>query len=61
MRGIPTIALALITTIADGINGPYGMAFGPDGSLYVAEAEAGRVIIIDPETGRADILRGVVQ
>lgn len=30
-----------VTTIASGLDNPRGMAFGPDGSLYVAEAGAG--------------------
>jgi hypothetical protein len=30
-----------VTTVAKGLNNPRGMAFGPDGKLYVAEAGAG--------------------
>ncbi len=30
-----------VTTVAKGLNNPRGLAFGPDGKLYVAEAGAG--------------------
>lgn len=30
-----------VTTVATGLNGPRGLKFGPDGSLYVAEAGIG--------------------
>lgn len=39
---LPMSALAqIVTTVADGLNGPRGLTFGPDGALYVAEAGTG--------------------
>ena len=39
--------------VADGLAGPEGIAAGEDGALYVVEQEAGRVTLVDPETGAA--------
>jgi hypothetical protein len=36
-----TIAASDIQVIAEGLNNPRGLAFGPDGALYVAEAGTG--------------------
>jgi glucose/arabinose dehydrogenase len=42
--------------VADGLEGPEGMDFGEDGRLFVVEADAGRVVVIDLETGDREIL-----
>jgi sugar lactone lactonase YvrE len=42
--------------VADGLEGPEGMEFGEDGRLFVVEADAGRVVAIDLETGDREIL-----
>lgn len=39
-----------VTVVADGLNAPFGVRYGA-GSLYVAEAETGRVLAVDPRTG----------
>lgn len=42
--------------VADGLEGPEGMDFGEDGRLFVVEADAGRVVVLDLETGDREIL-----
>lgn len=39
--GVPAQASSGVTTIAHGLNSPRGLAFAPNGSLYVAEAGRG--------------------
>jgi len=35
---------------------PYGLAVGPDGMLYVADAGANDLLKVDPETGEASVI-----
>ena len=42
--------------VATGLAGPEGMAAGEDGSLYVVEVEAGRVVQVDPKTGATTLV-----
>jgi len=42
-----------VTLLADGLQGSVGATIGPDGALYVAEAELGQIARIDPTTGNA--------
>ncbi|MGN6032451.1 MAG: Vgb family protein [Thermomicrobiales bacterium] len=39
---------------AGGLHGPAGMAFGPDGALYVCSREAKQVLRFDAQTGKPD-------
>jgi DNA-binding beta-propeller fold protein YncE len=49
---------AEITTLvapgAGGLRAPAGMAFGPDGKLYVASRESKQILRYDPESGEPD-------
>jgi sugar lactone lactonase YvrE len=47
------------TVFARGLASPDGLAFGPDGQLYVAEERAGRVSRIDAKGGVTIVLRGL--
>lgn len=42
--------------VATGLAGPEGIAAGEDGSLYVVEVEAGRVVEVDPKTGATTLV-----
>jgi glucose/arabinose dehydrogenase len=47
-----------VEAVADGLNQPWGLAFLPDGSLLVTE-KAGRLLRIDPRSGRISGVEGV--
>lgn len=42
--------------VADSLEGPEGIDVGPDGRLYVVEADAARVIAIEPASGAKTVL-----
>ena len=42
-----------VTLLADGLQGSVGATIGPDGALYVPEAELGQITRIDPSNGNA--------
>ena len=42
--------------VADGLAGPEGIDVGPDGRLYVVEADAARVTAIEPASGAKTVL-----
>ncbi len=52
----PAAAVSAPVPVATGLNGPYKLAFGPDGALYVAESGVGGdgpcVTVQDPESGQ---------
>ncbi len=50
------LATKEITRIAEGLSGPEGVDIGADGRIYVAEADAGRVIAIDPKDNSRTVL-----
>jgi len=39
------------SVLASGLESPIGSTIGPDGALYVAEGQAGRISRVDPQTG----------
>lgn len=43
-------------SLAMGLRGPEGIAAASDGTLYVVEADAGRVVAIDPRSGRLSLI-----
>lgn len=45
-------ALPEVTVVAKKLQGPFGIAFGPDGKLYVAESATGTVSRTNLSTGR---------
>ena len=42
--------------LADGLEGPEGIDIGKDGRIFVVEADAGRVVSIDRQTGSIEVL-----
>lgn len=44
----------LVAPGAGGLRGPAGMAFGPDGKLYVCSREARQILRFDAATGMPD-------
>lgn len=52
---VPVTAQATIDGVADGFIGPLGLAVGQDGTVYVAEAFAGRLTALDKHGGRESI------
>ncbi len=46
-----------LETVVDGLTHPWGMAFLPDGRLLVTE-RVGRLLLVDPEAGSAEVLDG---
>ncbi len=48
----PTDPAAPARLLVSGLRGAMGSTVGPDGDLYVAESEAGRISRVDPRTGR---------
>ena len=44
----------LVEPGAGGLRAPAGMAFGPDGRLYVNSRETKQVLRFDPSTGKPD-------
>ena len=53
----------VIELYADGLAGPWGMAFGPDSGLYVALAPEGRIVRLadNDDDGRADEAETVIE
>jgi DNA-binding beta-propeller fold protein YncE len=47
-------ATTLIESGAGGLHAPAGMAFGPDGSLYVSSRETRQILRFDATTGKPD-------
>ncbi len=44
------------TEVASGLRGPEGIAVGPDGRIYVAEVGRRRVVAIDPEGEKREVI-----
>lgn len=53
----------VVEAYAEGLAGPWGMAFGPDGSLYVALTPEGRIVrLADSDgDGRADVVVTLIE
>jgi len=49
----PPGPVRVIRTLTTGLAVPWGVAFLPDGRAVVTERDSGRVLVIDPKSGRA--------
>ncbi|HEY7120283.1 MAG TPA: hypothetical protein VH475_27085, partial [Tepidisphaeraceae bacterium] len=47
-----------VAALMAGLNGPKGVALGPDGQIYLADTEAHAIRMIDPKTGTLSLLAG---
>ena len=56
MPSIPTTGAVttLVEPGAGGLRAPAGMAFGPDGRLYVSSRETRQILRFDASTGKPD-------
>jgi aldose sugar dehydrogenase len=54
-EGIPLA----VETVTDSITIPFGMDFLPDGRLLVSDRAVGRMLLVNTETGKREVLQGV--